>query len=281
MSETVTAFGRTSQHIGTFCLPSPAIPRENLGIILFNAGVLHRIGPNRVNVRFARALAAVGISSLRFDLAGQGDSERSRNAGAFEAQAIADLQEAMNHFEQQHGLSRFVLFGFCSGGVHSFSTAQVDPRVVGLILYDTYIFPTLKARFRRYWASIQKKGIWVSGFGWAMRKWRKVLDVVASGGVGTPAPPIGNALFTWPTKREFIDKLNGLLARGVAICIPYSAGFQEYNYAEQFSDAFATSGLPERIESPFFAGADHTLTLLVHQRALIEYLVSWCLKRRL
>jgi hypothetical protein len=42
---------------------------------MFNMGANHRIGPRRINVKLARVLAARGVSSLRFDLGGVGDSE--------------------------------------------------------------------------------------------------------------------------------------------------------------------------------------------------------------
>ena len=35
--------------------------------LLFNAGVVHRIGPHRLNVKLARALAARGFTALRMD----------------------------------------------------------------------------------------------------------------------------------------------------------------------------------------------------------------------
>ena len=44
-------------------------------VVLLNAGIIHRIGPNRLYVQLARRLASRGHAVLRFDLAGIGDSE--------------------------------------------------------------------------------------------------------------------------------------------------------------------------------------------------------------
>ena len=61
MTEHTLAFGLNKALIGTICLPSTA-QSSGIGVIFFNAGVVHRIGPHRIHVRLARALAAKGIS---------------------------------------------------------------------------------------------------------------------------------------------------------------------------------------------------------------------------
>ena len=57
MKEHSLAFGPNSGLIGTICLPDS--PQKcGVGVVLFNSGVVHRIGPHRFNVRLARKLAA-------------------------------------------------------------------------------------------------------------------------------------------------------------------------------------------------------------------------------
>ena len=51
MIERSIAFGADGGLIGTLCLPSiPGANGSGVGQILFNAGVVHRIGPHRINV---------------------------------------------------------------------------------------------------------------------------------------------------------------------------------------------------------------------------------------
>ena len=63
-------------------------------IVIFNAGAVHRVGPNRMTVTLARRLAAMGLPSLRFDLEGLGDSvlrEPGRENHPYPATAVADV----------------------------------------------------------------------------------------------------------------------------------------------------------------------------------------------
>ena len=43
-------------------------------VVLFNAGFIHRSGPFRLHARLARALAASGVTTFRYDAAGVGDA---------------------------------------------------------------------------------------------------------------------------------------------------------------------------------------------------------------
>ena len=127
----------------------PRSPRV-LAALLFNAGVVPRIGPNRLNVRIARALAARGIPALRFDLSGRGDSAPARGMESYEQQAVADIRAAMNLLSERTGVSRFALMGICSGAENAFHAALADERVVGVTLMDSYHYPTLRTHFNRF-----------------------------------------------------------------------------------------------------------------------------------
>ena len=50
--------------------PREAAVDDPTGIVLVSAGLVHRVGPNRLYVRLARRLAATGCPVLRFDLSG-------------------------------------------------------------------------------------------------------------------------------------------------------------------------------------------------------------------
>src|SRR6202020_1242018 len=56
-------------------LTEPLAGRRELTGLLLNAGPQRRTGPNRMWVQIARSWAAQGVSTLRLDLAGIGDSE--------------------------------------------------------------------------------------------------------------------------------------------------------------------------------------------------------------
>ncbi|MBK7659828.1 MAG: alpha/beta hydrolase [Betaproteobacteria bacterium] len=232
MRETSLAFGPDGNLVGTVCVPGGA-HRANVGMVLFNAGLVHRIGPHRINVRLARSLASTGIPSIRFDLSGQGDSGRRTGAESFDEQVFRDIASAMDALGRESGASRFSLFGFCSGGVHGFAAAQRDARIAGLLLYDTYFYPTVLSRLNRYALSIRDRGLVVAASDWIRRKLAK-----PPAGESAPVGANGTESFRTPSRAEFAEVVLRLVARGSKVGVIYSGSFNGYNYAGQFHDTF-------------------------------------------
>ena len=281
MNEQSFAFGDNGGLVGTVCFPPVWQPASaKVGVVLFNAGVVHRIGPHRINVRLARWLAANGIPSIRFDLAGQGDSARSDGIFGFEEQAVEDIRAAMDFLGLKAKISRFVLFGFCSGGVHSYATAKVDERVAGLLLYDTYIYPTLRSRINRYIVKIRARGMIVSITNWLNRQLivriSKLPAVFNSDPASAVAPQTG--LFVTPGKSEFAKTLTHLNRNGMRIGMIYSGGFEQYNYRNQFADAFKEFGINDYVRSEYLPEMNHTATLTEQQAVLMQIIVRWCVE---
>ncbi len=118
--------------------PSAADPRSQRAILLINVGNNHRIGPNRLYVTMARAWAARGERTFRFDLSGIGDSRAGSSAspaGLYRKESVAEVRMAMDTLAQQ-GCREFVVLGVCSGAYIAFQTSLEDPRVVGQVLLN-------------------------------------------------------------------------------------------------------------------------------------------------
>jgi len=80
MREEAVLFGKTRSLVGIITDPHTVVNAHNHpAIVLLNAGVLHRVGPNRLYVKIARKLASAGFVVLRFDLSGIGDSKARRD----------------------------------------------------------------------------------------------------------------------------------------------------------------------------------------------------------
>ncbi|MGE5451539.1 MAG: alpha/beta fold hydrolase, partial [Acidobacteriota bacterium] len=152
MSEFVLNFGPQGGLVGTLCIPGDTAPQP-LAVVLLNAGVIPRMGPHRFNVKLARALAQAGISSMRLDLSGQGDSEAATQRSHHEDLALADLQAAMDEVSARTGITRFVIAGICSGAINGLAVAQQDPRVVGLWMLDGYAYP---GRWTAWWRILRQ-----------------------------------------------------------------------------------------------------------------------------
>lgn len=280
MIEHSIAFGENQGLIGTICTPSAqAAGRQRIGLILFNAGVIHRIGPHRLNVRIARKLASQGVSSLRFDLAGLGDSSRPSGRHAFEAQAVIDLRSAMDALSSATRTSRFALFGFCSGAYHGYATSLADERVAGLLMYDAYRYPTVKARMNRYIIRAKQHG-WIRAVGGrAVRHLlsfaQKIRRVFRAGKESRIVGSVG-FITEMPSKTEFAAGLRTLLDRGVDIRLIYSGeAFDTYNYDRQFHDAFEGLGIADRVTAEFLSDMDHVATSMAAQAELVRRIESW------
>ena len=139
IGEEVVLFGSASTLVGIVTAPPiDATDAARPGVILLNAGLLHRIGPNRLHVELARRLAAMGLVVLRFDFSGVGDSDVRGDDLPFWETTIQETREAMTFLGKSRGPQRFVLMGLCSGAVGSFRTARVDSRVAGAVLLDPW-----------------------------------------------------------------------------------------------------------------------------------------------
>lgn len=94
-------------------------------VILFNGGAVHHVGPNRIYVDAARALAANGIACLRMDLETLGDSVLDgawRENYPYPRTALRDVSAAFA-FARELGYPRVIPAGLCSGSHMAFHAA--------------------------------------------------------------------------------------------------------------------------------------------------------------
>lgn len=283
MIERSIVFGKNAGLVATIATPLPdASPHTDAGFIFFNAGVVHRVGVHRTNVTIARALVTLGIPSIRFDLAGLGDSARADGKNSFAEQTVLDIKDAMDALTAATGVRRFVLYGVCSGAVHSYSAALADERVAGVAMYDTFKYPTYKAQIRRITFRVKKYGSMTAiikrlvsmGF-------RSTSNALAS--LRKPAAPKAERVvssigfFAYrPSKAEFAFGLRKLLNRGTKIFLIYAGGgFEHYNYANQFKDAFKSFGITDQVKTAFLLDVDHTATRLAAQTELVACMAQW------
>jgi pimeloyl-ACP methyl ester carboxylesterase len=120
---------------------TPAVPgcatRGRMAVVLLNAGLIHHVGPNRLYVKLARALAARGITVVRIDSSGIGDSSPRPDHLPAEELGMREPQEILDDLSRR-GHNGFVLCGVCSGAKHALLAAG-DPRVKGLILINQQV----------------------------------------------------------------------------------------------------------------------------------------------
>jgi alpha-beta hydrolase superfamily lysophospholipase len=122
-------------------LSEPLGARADLCAVLINAGAQRRTGPNRMWVEIARRWAARGVPTLRFDLAGIGDSDGDSaklvQVAAIYAQTYGRQARAALDALAARGLpERFVVLGLCAGGYWSLHTALADERAGTVVMLN-------------------------------------------------------------------------------------------------------------------------------------------------
>jgi len=223
-------------------------------LLILNAGLIYRVGPARLSVELARAAEEAGFASFRFDISGFGDSEpRSVPLGPVES-AVADAKAAMDHLGRQFGYRRFVVAGLCSGATQSHHVAVADDRVVGAVLVDGCVFPTLRSRLAELG---ERLGSPVRLTRLVVRKaWRSVRRlsqprpaVLAAGGAGE--------MFPWPSLAQVASDLALLRDRGVALLYVFSGEWARYRYVGQMADTFRDVAYGPRLVERQNGRAEH------------------------
>lgn len=178
--ETAAAFGPENQVFGLFCQarrPQPDVP----AVILLNTGANPHYGWARQSVEVARQLAASGISSLRIDTSGIGetpDLPGRPNRVVYVPTSSADVVAAVDWLEDQ-GYHHPMVAGTCSGAYLAFQTALIEPRLSALAMINLQKF---------FWDDSQRLTIYSSTEHYLSQLWQPALwsrllrgDVDASG----------------------------------------------------------------------------------------------------
>lgn len=273
MTETPLLFGPDASLVGVLTQPD-GDTRPTLAFLTFNAGVIPRLGPHRLNVKLARTLARAGETSFRFDLSGQGDSRSAVGTeGDFWAQAVRDLRSAMDHLAQNFGIRHFALIGICSGAVNVFAAARADARVVGAMMFDGHWYGTRWSRPMRHWKRFRNNS-WAALASTAMRRLSGIVAPKTDTPHGEPVP--GASGPANPPREEFVRAVQALADRRVALYFMYSgSSIEYYSYAGQFRDAFGREAFFEKVRCDFRPDLDHTLISLAAQQRMIDVIAGW------
>lgn len=135
MREQALVFGCGGESlVGVLAQPDAPAAR---GVLIVVGGPQYRAGSHRQFTLLARALAASGIASLRFDYRGMGDS--SGAARSFEA-VDEDIGCAVERLlSAVPGLRDVVIWGLCDAASAALFYAHRDARVSGVVLLNPWV----------------------------------------------------------------------------------------------------------------------------------------------
>jgi pimeloyl-ACP methyl ester carboxylesterase len=281
---------------GVLCRPDVA-GADLPGVVLLSPGLLHRVGPNRLYVRLARALAADGFSVLRFDFSGQGDSPPRADHLPLRHSAIAETRAAIDRLVAG-GCSRVLLIGHCSGAVFSFLTAFEDERVAGVIAIspeggdEGWVEFDRRQKEARYYANYYGRGALHDASRWKRLLTgranyrsitRNVLRNVVWYRLSTLAYRFRSASGTSakaaaerPDVQVFKDGLRSLAGRRVPILLihPDQSAGRELLRA-LLGDIVEEMHAAGELDVALIRESDHMFTPLAAQRDLIETIGGW------
>lgn len=234
-------------------------------VVLLNAGFIHRSGPFRLHARLARALAAHGVATFRYDAPGVGDAlARSSQTQLQVTQATLDA------LAKRFGYRRFVVGGICSAADLGWLVALADPRVIGLISIDGlarqgswYLFGRLRRAFQK------SPREWIT----AIR-----LRLVRSGSVVTTTVSAAD-LREWPVIGAEREQLQSLIERKLEWYALFTGGTSYFLHPRQWRATFGSAARSPLIEFRFWRHCDHTFFAESDRRRLIDTVVEWAAAR--
>jgi pimeloyl-ACP methyl ester carboxylesterase len=256
--------------------PRPGAPH----VVLVNAGIVHRVGPNRLYVDMARRLSALGFTVLRFDLSGLGDSDSPASGASLIGSAIEDVRRALDYLGRSRQATRFVLGGLCAGADYSLIAAFEDSRIVGAILIDPSVERTRRSRIIHHLRRLRHLATWWQVMRLAHPIWSKSLRRVRSLIVMRAAEAhserhVDGYLAAW-SKPQVEQALQAVIDRGLSLMVVFTGGVnQQYNYREQLFDLMPDVNFGGQLQLDFMPDADHSISDGAGRAALLESLGKW------
>jgi len=290
--EQAVRFGPGERLFGIVTLPSTATPGPC--VLWLNAGAIHHVGMNRNYVSFARAWAERGVTSLRFDGSGLGDSgtlDDGVKAALYSREIVADVRAAMDFMQARYQPSKFVLAGLCAGAYAAFHTAVADERVATAVMINPQTFdyrPGDPLSIQR--RSSFRAARWYSRSARRPESWRKALrgqvNLFRVAGVFGEriATELRSRLTSFRTPKQkpctLAQAFEALSDRGTRVLLVYSADDPGLDHLRhELGPALAALCTSPRFAFEVIDGADHTFTPLHCQEVLSEclatYLVRW------
>jgi pimeloyl-ACP methyl ester carboxylesterase len=273
-------FGPNQHLFGIRCRPvdSNMKYRRGCALLFVNHGSNHHIGWARLHVKLSRRFAALGLTSLRMDISGVGDSPARAGYAEnllYARHSQSDVYAALDWLEQQ-GYRDVTVIGHCAGAYLGFYATVRDARVKGLVMLNLQRFfwargDSLEVATRRsfrstgwYRSMLVDPQVWrrllsarVNVIGIAKALARRAWQRSASKLVHFIGPLIGKEGLS----RKVVRWLGELSARGSRVLLVYSA---EDGGLDEVAVHAGAGGRKLRklpnIEFRTVDGADHNMT---------------------
>ena len=273
--ESIFRYGKDQSGMGILTAPAGTErSSENLPIaVIFNSGLLHRSEPYRLNVLIARRLVALGVTTLRVDLAGKGDTPTREGHSNRESVAM-DWAEIRHELVRLFGERKFALMGICSGADNAIKLAVSDERVVGLVLMDAICPIDSGYAKRRLLAKLGSAGFWRRLPQRVMRELFALLKFDES------KPEKKQNLRDAPRTEELIACMKEMVKRdGNILAVFSNSSYPYYNIQGQMTSVLAIDGLEKICREVWWPHVTHTYPVQQHRNLLVDKVDRWFAER--
>lgn len=259
--------------LGIVTRPAGGGQRDGTAVLILNTGIIHRVGHNRMYVTFSRQLARAGLTALRFDLSGIGDSERRMGDLSQLESALADIRDAVDWLETNSRIRRVVLVGICSGANLALLYGGRDKRVVGAAIIDPAIPPTLKYYLREFLRYGHRRAYW----GVVRRRWIVAAAARYARVSGAMSGEVVHTRLADKKTRRFIEEAyQRAVERGLKLLTILTDGQpRQHNYRRQIFDAFPRVKFGNLLTVDYFANADHLFSDAGQRERLFCRIEDW------
>jgi hypothetical protein len=256
-------FGGSRQLFGI--LTSPECGVAETGVLFFNAGLLHNVGPFRLYIDLAVRLGEAGIPTLRIDQSGKGESMPRTGLSRVET-VREDFQDCLAEL-QKIGVNRVVLIGLCSGADDAFEVLHEPYRPTGIIMLDGFARKTARFFVNRYGPKVLSYKAWL----------RLIGRVAAKNSGGDQSSWVDEEINIrdWSSNAEMIKRIDDFLLDGGHMLAVYTHGQSYYNYEGQLREVLSARIPPAALEEIYFEDADHTYTSERQREELVSSVVRW------
>ena len=259
-------------------------------VLMLNAGSVHLVGPNRLWVQLARRWAARGMTAMRLDISGIGDSPPRPGAEenvVYSRHAADDIAAALAYLRAQPGVGELHVMGLCSGAYHAFKAAVAGQALASALMVNplTYFWKEggqlsdvqeyeifeLMSKYRGKLFTIE---LWRRLIGGRLDlrlisqvALRRLWNIVASYLLAAAR------LLRLPIRDDLARELEAAVGQGVKLRFVFAAHAPGFALLRKHSGNTILRLQQRRTASlDFVAGADHTFTQLPARERLVALL---------
>jgi pimeloyl-ACP methyl ester carboxylesterase len=284
--EEALVIGSRGALLGVLTRPDGAADPSRPVVIAVNAGLVHRVGPQRMHVTLLRRLARLGFTCLRFDFSGIGDSLPRTDLLPYTRSTLEELREAMDAVTERTGLARFCVAGLSSGALVAMASASADARVAGVCMLNPHGFGA-SSLWGEHVEAVYTHRVYLGNLA-SLASWRKFLTGrtdyrrllrTLRYRLGMGLAPDAAATELAATVQGARPELIAFFQRGLPTLIVFSQRDRSLQNFEEILGRGWRRRLGKQVKLVEIPGANHTFASPEHLKQALQAIEGWLVQR--